>query len=102
MELDREAVRLVAGALEKLQLGGVVGESQRRPHPRHEHLLDPLCEADHRHAEVAERPELLEARGQLAAAAVDDDQRRQRGEALVVLLVMRTALALGDVLSHPP
>ena len=95
VELDREAVRLVAGALEQLQLGRVVGQPQRRLHARLEHLLDPLGEADHGHAQVAERAQLLQPGGQLAAAAVDHDQRRQRGEALVVLLVVRDCARAG-------
>ena len=74
VELDREAVRLVAHALEELQLGRVVGQPERRAAPGHEHLLDPLGEAHDRHAEVAERAELLEPGRQLPLAAVDHDQ----------------------------
>jgi hypothetical protein len=95
-------VGLVAGALEQLQLRGVVAEQQRRAAAGREDLLDPLGEADHGHAQVAERPELVQPGRQLPLAAVDHDQRGQRREALVVLLLMRAALALGYVLRHPP
>ena len=53
VELDREAVRLVAHALEQLELDGVVREPQRVAAARDEHLLDPLREAHDVHAEVA-------------------------------------------------
>src|SRR6185503_6336783 len=98
VELDREAVRLVADTLEELQLDRVVRQSQRLAAAWDEDLLDPLGEAHNGHAEVAELAQHREPGRQLAAAAVDDDQRGERREALVVLLVVRAALALLHVL----
>ena len=54
MELDREAVRLVADALEELELGRVVWQHDRLTAARNEHLLDALRERDDRDAPVAE------------------------------------------------
>src|SRR5215208_6134923 len=89
VELDGEPVRLVAHALEQLELDRVVRQPERFAPAGDEDLLDPLRQADDRHAEVAELAEHGEAGGELPAPAVDDDQRGQRGEALVVLLVVR-------------
>ena len=61
MELDGEAMRLVADALQQLQLRGVVVEHERAALSREEDLLDPLGEAHDRGAEVAERLQFLEA-----------------------------------------
>src|SRR4029079_2424926 len=66
VELDREAVRLVAHALEQLELDRVVREAERRAPAWHEHLLDPLREAHHGHPERAELVEDRQARGQLS------------------------------------
>ena len=51
---DREPVRLVAHALEQLQLGRVVRQPQRLAHAGHEDLLDPLGQRDDRDAALAE------------------------------------------------
>ena len=50
---DREAVRLVADALEQLQLGGRVVEHERVRAAGHEDLLEPLRQRDHRDAALA-------------------------------------------------
>src|SRR5215217_5799556 len=100
VELDREPVRLVADALEQLQLGRIVRQTERSAAAGREDLLDPLRQADHGDAEIAERSQLAQARRQLALAAVDHDQRRNRREALVELPVVRAPLALLDVLGH--
>ena len=102
MELDREAMRLVPDALEKLQLGRVVGKSKRRAAAGHVHLLDPLGEADHRNPEIEERCQFPDTGGQLSRATVDHDQGGHRREALVEFAVVRAALTLSDVLGHSP
>src|SRR3954451_22820302 len=89
---DREAVGLVADALEQLELRRVVVEQDRVRLAREEHLLDPLGERDDDDPAGAEVLQRLDARAELALAAVYHDQVRQRGERRVVLLVV-----LGDV-----
>ena len=62
--------------------------------PGHEDLLEPLGEADDRHAALGERLERPHPGRELALAAVDHDQRRQRGEARVAVGVVRREVAL--------
>src|SRR5919109_901175 len=50
---------------------------------------------------IAKRPQLPEARRELTLAPVDHDQRGHGGEALVVVALVRAALALPDVARHP-
>ena len=92
---DREAVRLVADALEQLQLRRVVGEhAAGRATPGQEDLLDALGQRDDDDAALAEVRQRLDAGGELALAAVDDDHVGQRGEARVAVLVVGRQLAL--------
>src|ERR671910_480915 len=62
MERDREAVCLVADPLERPERLGVAPEQHRRRAPRHEDLLDPLREADHRDTALGQRLEDPDAR----------------------------------------
>ena len=99
---DGEPVRLVAHALQQLQLRRVVGELQRRGPAGDEHLLDPLGQRDHHHAALAEAAQRPQARRQLALAAVDHHDVGQGGEARVVVLVVRRDVALALPAGHPP
>ena len=72
----------------------VVGEAQRLGATRDEHLLDPLGQRDHDHAALAEPLQRAQPGRQLALAAVDHDHVGQRGEARVVVLVVRGDVAL--------
>ena len=81
---DREAMRLVADALQQLQLGGGVVEHQRRAAAGDEDLLDPLGQRDHAHALLAKAAQHRQPGAQLALAAVDHDQVGERREARVV------------------
>ena len=95
-------MRLVADALQQLERRRVVRQHHRRTPARLEDLLDPLGQAHDRHAQVAERLQGLEPRRELALPAVDHDQARDRGEAGVVVALVRRALALRHELRHPP
>ncbi len=57
-----EAVRLVAHALQQLQLGRGVVEHERGAAARDEQLLDPLGQRDHAHAPLAEAAQRRRAR----------------------------------------
>ena len=59
-----------------------------------EHLLDPLGQRDHDHAAIAKPLERAQPGRQLALAAVDHDHVRERGEARVVVLVVRGQVVL--------
>ena len=99
---DREAVRLVADALQQLQLGGRVVEHERRAAAGQEDLLDPLGQRDDRDAALAKAVQRAEAGRQLTLAAVDHDQVRQRGEARVVGGVVRGDVRLALPLGEAP
>src|ERR1700760_398916 len=97
---DREAVRLVAYALQQLQLRGRVVEHERRAAPGDEQLLDPLRQRDDRDAALAKAGPRTEPGRELALAAVDYDYVRQRCEARVIRRIVRRevglALPLGE------
>src|SRR4029079_3002608 len=97
---DREAVRLVADPLQKLQGVRVARQHDRLPAPRHIDLLEPLGEAPDRAPLVDELAERGDAARQLPLAAVDHDQPRQRGEAGVPRGVVWRPGTLLDVLRH--
>ena len=77
---DREAVRLVAHALQQLELRRVVAEEERLGIPRPEHLLDPLGQRDDRDAALAEALQHAQPGRELPWAAVDHDEVRQGRE----------------------
>ena len=92
---DREAVRLVADALQRAaapacraaaRIGSAVAGQ--------EDLLDALGQRDDGDAALAEALQRLQAGGELALAAVDDHEVRQRGERRVALGVVGRALVL--------
>ena len=94
MEVEREPVRLVADALKQAQCLGVVGDRHRARAAGHEHLLDPLREADHRYVTsleqvvIGEPGEAAHPGRELSLAAVDHDQVGHRAEALVAVSVV--------------
>ncbi len=99
---DREAVCLVASALEQLQLGGAVVEHERRGASGEEDLLDALGQRDHHDTALAKAAQRLQTGGELAFAAVDHDEVGQRGEAGVVLGVVRGEVGLALELREAP
>ena len=80
---ERDAVRLVADALEELERGARAVEHDRRREPGHEDLLLALRERDDRDARQVELLHRGQRRGELPLSAVDDDEVRHPREALV-------------------
>jgi hypothetical protein len=102
VEGDREPMGLVAHALEDPEGIRALLEQDRIRAARHEDLLDPLGEADHRHAALEQRLERLHARRELALAPVDHDQVREGGEAGVPVGVVRRDVRLLHVAAEAP
>ncbi len=100
---DREAVRLVADALQQLQLGRRVVEHERRARGpgRNTSSMRLASEID-RHAALAEAAQRPEPGRELALAAVDHDEVRQRREARVVGGVVRRDVRLALPLREAP
>ena len=92
---DREAVRLVAHALQELERRRVVGQDDRLRDARDEDLLDPLGQRHDRHAAREEPLQRLDPGAELALAAVDHDEARQCCERFVALGVVGADLLLG-------
>ena len=97
-----EAMRLVARALQKLQLGCAVVEPQRRAAPGQVHLLDALGQRQHGHAALAKAAQRGQARAQLAASAIDHDHVGKRRKARVVIGVVRRDVLLALPLRKAP
>ena len=94
---DREAVRLVAHALEQLELRRVVREhAAARARPGRKTSSIRLASETTATPRSRKPCSAAEAGRELALAAVDHDQVRQRGEGRVAVGVVRRVLALAS------